>query len=154
MVPLAYTIVRISGPFRLCITLLINQGAAYGLTNEALIGACFLPQGIGSMSQYRFYRNTIPLLKVIVVAAPLAGRLSDNIIIRYRKSRGGVWYPEDRLRATIPGALFLVPLTMIFTGLLIEFVPGKVGFILSLVCLFINGLGVCINPFVFLFGRL
>lgn len=29
------------------------QGAGYGISNEALIGACFLPQGIGGMGQYR-----------------------------------------------------------------------------------------------------
>jgi hypothetical protein len=75
--------------------------------------------------------------------------MSDKIIIRWKERRGGVWYPEDRLRATIPGALILVPFTMIFTGLLIEFVPGKLGLILNLICLFVNGFGVRVAIFAF-----
>ncbi|KAF9554261.1 MFS general substrate transporter [Agrocybe pediades] len=108
LVPLAYTI-----------------GKKYGITNEALIGACFLPCGLGNM-----------------IGAPLAGRLSDTIVVKYRKERGGAWYPEDRLRATIPGALFLIPLSVLGSGLLTEYVPGKVGLALNLCCLFVNGVGV------------
>jgi hypothetical protein len=70
--------------------------------------------------------------------------MSDIYIIRWKKLRSGVWYPEDRLRAAIPGALFLVPLTMIASGLLVEYVPGPVGLVLNLISLFINGLGVCV----------
>ena len=77
-----------------------------------------------------------------LVGAPLSGRLSDRIIIYYRKKRDGVWYPEDRLRAALPGALIFVPLSMLFSGLLTEYVPGTLGLVLNLVCLFANGLGV------------
>ncbi|CAA7262068.1 unnamed protein product [Cyclocybe aegerita] len=108
LTPLAYTI-----------------GARYGITNEALIGACFLPAGLGNM-----------------IGAPLAGRTSDQLVIRYQKARGGVWYPEDRLRATILGALFLVPLSVLFSGLLTEYIHGRVGLMLNLICLFMNGIGV------------
>jgi len=69
--------------------------------------------------------------------------MSDRSVVKWRERRGGVWYPEDRLRAAIPGALFLVPLSVIFSGLLVQFVPGKIGSILNLVCLFVNGFGVC-----------
>lgn len=79
---------------------------------------------------------------ILIAAAPLAGKMSDKIIIRWKERRGGVWYPEDRLRAAIPGVLLLVPLSMIFSGLLVAFVPGKLGLILNLICLFCNGLGV------------
>ena len=93
------------------------------------------------MSRYQFYY--LLLKEIVVVTAPLAGRLSDIImIIRWKKRRGGVWYPKDRLRATIPRALFLALLPTIFTGLLIEFIPGKAGLVLNLVCLFVNGFGV------------
>ncbi|KDR82156.1 hypothetical protein GALMADRAFT_135518 [Galerina marginata CBS 339.88] len=108
LVPLAYTI-----------------GVKYNITNAALIGACFLPCGLGNM-----------------IGAPLAGRLSDSIVIRYRKKRGGKWYPEDRLRATYFGALFLMPFSVAAIGLLTEYVPGKLGLSLNLICLFLNGLGV------------
>ncbi|KAF8803996.1 MFS general substrate transporter [Phlegmacium glaucopus] len=108
LVPLAYTI-----------------GVRYNIKNEALIGACFLPAGVGNM-----------------IGAPLAGRLSDRIVVYYRKKRGGEWYPEDRLRATLPGALILVPLSVLISGLLTEYVPGTLGLVLNLICLFINGVGV------------
>ncbi|KAJ3511711.1 hypothetical protein NLJ89_g3941 [Agrocybe chaxingu] len=108
LTPLAYTI-----------------GARYGITNEALIGACFLPAGLGH-----------------ILGAPLAGRVSDQVITRYRKERGEIWNPEDRLRATIVGTLFFVPLSILFSGLLIEYVPGRVGLMLNLICLFVNGVGI------------
>jgi len=108
LIPLAYTI-----------------GVRYNITNEALIGACFLPAGLGN-----------------IIGAPLAGRLSDRIVVHYRKKRGGEWYPEDRLRATLPGALILVPFSVLFSGLLTEYVPGTLGLVLNLVCLFVNGLGI------------
>ncbi|KAF5386894.1 hypothetical protein D9615_002116 [Tricholomella constricta] len=108
LVPLAYTI-----------------GVRYNITSPALIGACFLPAGIGNM-----------------IGAPLSGRISDKIVVEWRNRRGGVWYPEDRLRATLFAALYLVPLSILAAGLLTQFVPGKIGLILNLVCLFINGVGV------------
>ncbi|KAF9460888.1 major facilitator superfamily domain-containing protein [Collybia nuda] len=108
LVPLAYTI-----------------GVRYNITNEALIGACFLPCGIGNM-----------------IGAPLAGRLSDRVIVKWRQKRGGEWYPEDRLRAAMSGAMFLVPLSILCAGLVTEYVDGKLGLILNLLCLFVNGVGV------------
>ena len=78
---------------------------------------------------------------LILVGAPLAGRLSDRIVVYYRKKRGS-WYPEDRLRATLPSALTLVPLSVLTFGLLTEYVPGTLGLVLNLICLFVNGLGV------------
>ena len=77
-----------------------------------------------------------------LVGAPLSGRLSDQIILYYRKKRGNVWYPEDRLRAALPGALIFVPLTVLISGLLTEYVPGTLGLVLNFVCLFANGRGV------------
>ncbi|KAF8985903.1 hypothetical protein BDQ17DRAFT_1436452 [Cyathus striatus] len=56
LVPLAYTI-----------------GKTYGISNEALLGACFIPAGIGNM-----------------IGASLAGRFSDRIIVRYREQRKGI----------------------------------------------------------------
>ena len=50
--------------------------------------------------------------------------------------------PEDRLRATFGGALLLAPLSVLFSGLITQFVDGKVGLVLNLICLFLNGFGV------------
>lgn len=77
-----------------------------------------------------------------LVGAPLTGHISDRIVVYYRKKRGGQWYPEDRLRATLPGALIMVPLSILTSGLLTEYVPGTLGLVLNLVCLFTNGFGV------------
>lgn len=76
------------------------------------------------------------------VGAPLAGRLSDYIVVRYRRQRGGVWYPEDRLRAALY-ALPLVPTSMLITGLSVTYISDKIwGLTVFLVCLFVNGVGV------------
>ncbi|KAF8888325.1 major facilitator superfamily domain-containing protein [Infundibulicybe gibba] len=111
--------------YALLVPLAFTFGARYHIVNEALIGACFLPAGLGNM-----------------IGAPLAGRISDKIVVKWRQRRGGVWYPEDRLRATLVGAMFLVPLSVFFSGLLSQFVGGKIGLILNLFCLFVNGIGV------------
>ncbi|KAJ2922180.1 hypothetical protein H1R20_g14915, partial [Candolleomyces eurysporus] len=86
-------------------------GRKYGLTNEAFIGACFIPNGIGSM-----------------IGAPLAGRLSDHTITRLKAQRGR-WYPEDRLRAALLPALTLVPVSAIVSGWLTTYVDGRVGLV-------------------------
>ncbi|KAI8974223.1 MFS general substrate transporter [Trametes punicea] len=108
MIPLAYTI-----------------GKQYNISNEALIGAFFLPAGLGN-----------------IIGAPLAGRLSDRVVVAWRKRRGGVWVPEDRLRASLWGAGFLVPMSVLLSGLTTQFVPGTPGIVLNLVWLFMNGIGV------------
>ncbi|OJA13086.1 hypothetical protein AZE42_09239 [Rhizopogon vesiculosus] len=108
LVPIAYTI-----------------GVRYGITNEAVIGACFLPTGLGNF-----------------IGAPISGRLSDIVVRKLRVRRKGVWYPEDRLRATWIGGLFMVPLSIVTSGLVTTYVGGLVGLSLNLLCLFINGMGV------------
>ncbi|KAG2073410.1 MFS general substrate transporter [Suillus decipiens] len=108
LVPLAYTI-----------------GVRYGITNEAIIGACFLPNGLGNL-----------------IGAPVAGRLSDIVVRKWREKRKGVWFPEDRLRATWIGGLVMVPLSIGASGLITTYVGGPVGLCLNLLCLFTNGVGV------------
>ncbi|TFK64589.1 MFS general substrate transporter [Pluteus cervinus] len=110
--------------FVLMVPIAYTIGERYGISNEFFIGACFLPVGIGHM-----------------VGAPLAGHISDKIVVQWREKRGR-WYPEDRLRASIWGALVFVPLSTLFSGLLTQYVPGTLGLVLNLVCLFFNGVGV------------
>jgi len=114
LVPLAYTI-----------------GTRYHITNGALIGACFLPAGLGSM-----------------VGATIIGRVSDYTVIKWREKRKGVWYPEDRLRAALIPFATIVPLSVLGFGLVNRFVDGTLGLVLSLVCLFFNGVGaeMCFGP--------
>ena len=70
------------------------------------------------------------------------GRVSDHIVIKWRRKREGVWYPEDRLRAAIVPLGVIIPLSLLTFGLVNKFVDGKLGLGLSLVCLFVNGGGV------------
>ena len=76
------------------------------------------------------------------VGAPLAGRISDRLLAKWLKRRGGEWVPEDRLRATLFGAAFLVPVPVLCSGIITHYGGGNVGLGLNLVCLFFNGLGV------------
>jgi hypothetical protein len=78
----------------------------------------------------------------LTVGAIFAGRISDHLVVKYRELRGGVWYPEDRLRVTLYTACTLVPLSALFFGICTEFVSGSLGLALSLVCLLANGVGV------------
>lgn len=76
-----------------------------------------------------------------MAGAAMAGRLADRVIIHWKKKRNGVWYPEDRLRASFPGALVLVPLSVLGCGLATQYIAGYIGLTLNLVSLFFNGVG-------------
>jgi uncharacterized membrane protein len=119
------------------------KGKKYGISNEAMIGACFLPGGLGNMSEFGPLVLSDAILNCTsVVGAPLAGYIADKTVIRCRKQRGGEWYPEDRLRATYLGSLFLVPMSILCSGLITHFVSGRLGLVLNLICIFFNGIGV------------
>ena len=64
------------------------------------------------------------------------------MVIKWRKKRGGVWYPEDRLRASLVPFAVLTPFSVLVFGLANKFIDGPVGLFISIICLFINGLGV------------
>jgi MFS family permease len=115
----------------LLVPLAYSIGEQYGIANKAIIGACFLPNGLGNF-----------------IGAPLAGRLSDVVISKWQEKRKGVWSPEDRLRVTWIGGMFMVPLSTAVSGLLTAYVGGLIGLFLNLLCLFVNGVGVVfvLNP--------
>jgi len=48
-----------------------------------------------------------------VVGATIIGRISDYTVIKWRKKRKGVWYPEDRLRASLIPFAVIVPLAVL-----------------------------------------
>jgi len=71
--------------------------------------------------------------------------MSDRVVVRWRERRNGRWVPEDRLRAALPGALVLLPLSVLLSGVFTHYVPGTTGLMLNMMCLFISGLGVRLN---------
>jgi len=77
-----------------------------------------------------------------MVGALLAGWLSDYYVIKGERSRGGIWVPEDRLKAVIPGVAIFTPLSVLGYGLTTEFVRGRIGIFLNIFWLFLNGIGV------------
>jgi len=83
-----------------------------------------------------------PIHTFCAVGAPLAGRISDLIIVGAKKKRSGVWVPEDRLRASVPGVGLIVPVSLLVCGFCTQYVPGTLGIVLTLIFLFINGVGV------------
>jgi len=102
-----------------------------------------LPVSVTRVGVFDFHFKPISTdILAFAVGAPLSGRLSDKIVVKCRKERGGEWYPEDRLRATLFSAGVMVPLSTLGCGFLTAYVPGTIGLALDLICLFVNGLGV------------
>ena len=81
------------------------------------------------------------------VGAPLSGRVSDLMVRKWRKKRGGKWVAEDRLRAALFGAIWLIPPSLALFGVANTYLDGTPGLVLCLVCLFINGIGVSSKDF-------
>ncbi|KAJ4496983.1 MFS general substrate transporter [Lentinula lateritia] len=123
-VALAGTVVLLTD-YVILTPLSVTLGARYGITNQAILGACFIPIGLGNF-----------------IGAPMAGYLSDQILKRKRIQRKGEWYPEDRLIGTVIASATLVPLSVLGVGLVTTYVEGKVGLYLDFLCLFANGIGV------------
>ncbi|SJL05157.1 uncharacterized protein ARMOST_08530 [Armillaria ostoyae] len=95
-VPIAYTI-----------------GAKYNITNEFIIGACFLPGGIGNITftlwSERHWQDVFP------TASSLPLPLS---------------VPSSSSRS------------LSSSGLITQYIDGKLGLVLNLICFFVNGVGV------------
>lgn len=73
----------------------------------------------------------------------LIGPVSDHMVISWREKRGGVWYPEDRLRAALLPILVVIPGSILVLGLADRYIDGTPGLVITLMCLFANGMGVC-----------
>lgn len=68
--------------------------------------------------------------------------MSDYIVVKWMNKRKNEWVPEDRLRATLFSAGVLAPLSVIFAGVVTQYVKGTTGIVLTLICFFVNGVGV------------
>jgi hypothetical protein len=62
--------------------------------------------------------------------------------VAWREKRNGRLFPEDRLRAALPGALVLLPLSVLLSGVFTRYVAGTTGLVLNMGCLFVSGVGV------------
>ena len=82
------------------------------------------------------------------MGALITGWLSDYYIIRGKRSRNGIWVPEDRLRAVLPGIALFTALSVLGYGLTTEYVQGHWGILLNLFWVFLNGIGVCLIFFI------
>jgi hypothetical protein len=119
----------------------------YDIDNELIIGAVLLPSGIGNMGKKNQLsepnqNHNHSVLSLLSVGALLSGWLSDYYIIKGKRSRGGSWLPEDRLRAALPSIGILTSLSVLGYSLTTEYVRGRTGIFLNLIWLFINGVGV------------
>ncbi|GJE88177.1 MFS general substrate transporter [Phanerochaete sordida] len=112
--------------YALLVPIAYTIAAKYHITNEAVIGALCIPVGVGN-----------------IVGSTYIGRLSDAIVVAMREKRGGVWVPEDRLRATAFGGLVLAPLSVVASGAVTQYADdGMWMMLLNFFCLFLNGFGV------------
>ncbi|KJA19694.1 hypothetical protein HYPSUDRAFT_856658 [Hypholoma sublateritium FD-334 SS-4] len=117
--------VCVIGIFAQIIPLTFTIRERYHIYNEAWVGACLLPTGFGNMA-----------------GAIMIGPISDRMVIQWRAKRGGVWYPEDRLRAAILPLLIVIPGSILVLGLASKYLEGTLGLVVTLICLFFNGMGV------------
>jgi len=108
----------------LVLPLAYTIGARYDIKNEAVLAIFFSSVGTGN-----------------ILGAAVAGRMSDQVIIKWRKRRLGKWVPEDRLRAGLFAAGVMTPISALLAGITTQYVPGSVGLVINFICLFINGAG-------------
>ncbi|GJJ08853.1 hypothetical protein Clacol_003073 [Clathrus columnatus] len=101
----------------------LTIGPRFGITNEAILGTFYLAPGAGN-----------------IVGSRLSGYVSDATIKRWIAKRAH-FVPEDRLRATLISGGILVPCSLIGLGFTIQFWTTTGGLALSLVLLFISGVG-------------
>ena len=95
---------------------------------------------------------TLSTCLFIKAGGVLGGRLSDYIVVKWMRKRKNEWVPEDRLRATLFSAGVLAPLSVVLAGVVTQCVKGTGGIVLTLVCFFVNGVGVSQIPVYRAFG--
>lgn len=109
--------------YSLLVPLTFTLGPRFGVTNEALLGTFYLAPGAGN-----------------IVGSRLSGLISDATLKRWIAKREH-YVPEDRLRATFIFGGIVVPTSIIGLGFTIQFWTASGGLALSLVLLFISGVG-------------
>ncbi|GAA6050843.1 hypothetical protein JCM3770_005734 [Rhodotorula araucariae] len=96
----------------------------YNITNAAILGCFYLAQGFGN-----------------AVASRYTGLYADWTLRRWLTRRGGHYYPEDRLRASLIGGAVVLPCSVLALGWVLDKGSGKAGLAGAVVLLVINGIG-------------
>ncbi|KAK4701114.1 hypothetical protein P7C70_g5122, partial [Phenoliferia sp. Uapishka_3] len=99
----------------------------YNITNSAILGCFYLAQGLGNY-----------------FAAQWTGRYADWTLRIWLKKRNGVYVAEDRLKATLIGGGFILPVAVLALGWTLEKASGTGGIVAAVILLFINGIGLMI----------
>ncbi|KAF5349708.1 hypothetical protein D9756_008851 [Leucocoprinus leucothites] len=152
LVPLPYTIVRITRVPRTYQPLITLQpphsrvNATELRTKRCWERAFSLLDWAKQVNVLFLHKQGAPITHIDPVGAPLAGWISDKVVVKYKKKRG-YWYPEDRLRASMFSCY--LPLCVLGSALITKYVPGRLGLTLNLICLFLNGVGcdIALTPY-------
>ncbi|KAM0750703.1 MFS general substrate transporter [Meredithblackwellia eburnea MCA 4105] len=99
----------------------------YHITNAAILGCFYLAQGFGNY-----------------IAASFTGRYADYVLKTWLKKRNGVYVPEDRLKATLIGGGFILPVSVLVLGWTMEYVGGTGGIVAAVILLVVDGIGLMI----------
>ncbi|KAF8581941.1 MFS general substrate transporter [Ramaria rubella] len=115
----------LSTTYCLLVPLTVTLGPRYGITNEAILGTLYLSQGAGE-----------------IVGSRISGYVSDITVAKWIQRRSSKFIPEDRLRSSLVAGGVVMPLSLLAIGLTMQFWTSIGGLALSLVLLFISGVGV------------
>ncbi|CDZ98104.1 Synaptic vesicle transporter SVOP and related transporters (major facilitator superfamily) [Phaffia rhodozyma] len=93
----------------------------YGITNAAIVGLLYLPQGVGN-----------------IIGSRIGGLYADKVVRKYIDKRG-YRRPEDRLYSTLLGGGIILPVSLIGAGWTIQ--TGAGGLAPPCVFMFSSGFG-------------
>lgn len=110
--------------YALLVPLSYTLGPRFHISNSALLGTFYLAPGLGNL-----------------VGARVAGRWSDRTVVRWIEKRHGDRVPEDRLRCAVWGGGAVLPVSILLTGAMTQYVDGGTGLALALVFLAVSGFG-------------
>ena len=79
------------------------------------------------------------------MAAQGIGRYADYVLRKAREARGGVYKPEDRLRACLEGLGFILPIATLATGWTLQKAQGGGGLAACTIMLFLDGVGLMVS---------
>lgn len=114
----------LSTTYALLVPLTSTLGPRFGITNALVLGTFYLVQGAGN-----------------ILGSKLIGPWSDRTVNKWIEKRDGERIPEDRLRCALTGSGLILPVSILVTGAMMQYVTGAAGLALSLVFLFVSGVG-------------